>query len=189
MKLTHTRIMALTCPPGKKDRLFFGDDPKGIAVRVSAAARVGSLESKTYLVQYSYGGGKRRAALGACSSVTLAKAINAAKAVLGDVAHGRDPFTELATPTVPPTPAVMLPGVNSQGFVGGFHAGANLQAGSMVGGLEIDLTGSDIKGSSSVTGLDLGGFPVSMAQTDKFDLLGSGRARLGYLVWPDVLLL
>ena len=33
-------------------------------------------------------------ALGACSSITLAKAINAAKAVLGDVAHGRDPFTE-----------------------------------------------------------------------------------------------
>ena len=94
MKLTHTRIMALTCPPGKKDKLFFGDDPKGIAVRVSAAARAGSLESKTYLVQYAYGGGKRRVALGACSSITLAKAINAAKAVLGDVAHGRDPFTE-----------------------------------------------------------------------------------------------
>ena len=94
MKLTHTRIMALTCPPGKKDKLFFGDDPKGIAVRVSATARAGSLESKTYLVQYAYGGGKRRVALGACSSITLAKAINAAKAVLGDVAHGRDPFTE-----------------------------------------------------------------------------------------------
>ena len=63
-------------------------------MRVSAAARAGSLESKTYLVQYAYGGGKRRVALGACSSITLAKAINAAKAALGDVAHGRDPFTE-----------------------------------------------------------------------------------------------
>ena len=51
-------------------------------------------KSKTYLVQYAYGGGKRRVALGACSSITLAKAVNAAKAVLGDVAHGRDPFTE-----------------------------------------------------------------------------------------------
>ena len=30
--------------------------------------------------------------------------------------------------------------------------------------------------------------PVSATQTDKFDLLGSARARLGYLPWPSVLL-
>jgi opacity protein-like surface antigen len=79
-----------------------------------------------------------------------------------------------------------LAGPNSNGFVGGFQAGANWQTGSVVGGLEIDLSGSDIKGSSSAAGFDTGGAPVSATQTDKFDLLGSGRARLGYLVSPSI---
>jgi outer membrane immunogenic protein len=52
--------------------------------------------------------------------------------------------------------------------------------------LEIDLSGSDIKGTSSAAGFDTGGAAVSMKQTDKFDLLDSGRARLGYLVLPSV---
>jgi outer membrane immunogenic protein len=82
----------------------------------------------------------------------------------------------------------MVGGPKSNGFVGGFQAGANWQAGPVVGGLEIDLSGSDIKGSSSVTGLDTGLAPVSARQTDKFDLLGSARARVGYLVWPNALL-
>jgi outer membrane immunogenic protein len=58
----------------------------------------------------------------------------------------------------------------------------------VVGGLELDLSGSGIKGTSSITGLNNVGNPVTMTLTDKFDLLGSGRARLGYLVWPSVLL-
>ena len=97
---------------------------------------------------------------------------------------GRDPFSEL----VSAPPQVTLSGVNSQGFLGGFQAGANWQARSVVGGLEIDLSGSDIKGSSSVAGIQPGGNPISKMQTDRFDLLGSGRARLGYLVLPDILL-
>jgi outer membrane immunogenic protein len=105
---------------------------------------------------------------------------------------GRDPSSNLITPFEPaiaqqgrPT---FLAGPNSTGFVGGFQAGANWQAQSVVGGLEIDLSGSDIKGSRSVVGLDTAANPVSLTQTDKFDLLGSGRARLGYLVWPNALL-
>jgi opacity protein-like surface antigen len=96
---------------------------------------------------------------------------------------GRDPFNE----TVSNTPPATLSGPNSQGFLGGFQAGANWQTRSVVGGLEIDLSGSGIKGTSSVTGVD-SGTPFSQMQTDKFDLLGSGRARLGYLVTPDTLL-
>ena len=107
--------------------------------------------------------------------------------VNGGYGWGRDPFTDLVSVTPSGAP-VVLSGVNSQGFIGGFQAGANLQAGSVVGGLEIDLSGSGIKGSSSVAGLDGGGLPMTQTQTDKFDLLGSGRARLGYLVWPDTLL-
>jgi outer membrane immunogenic protein len=85
-------------------------------------------------------------------------------------------------------PQTFLTGPNSAGFVGGFQAGANWQAGSIVGGLEVDLSGSDIKGSSSAAGLNTGGLPISVTQTDKFDLLGSSRAHLGYLVSRSVLL-
>jgi opacity protein-like surface antigen len=101
---------------------------------------------------------------------------------------GHDPSSTLVTPFEPILAQVptFLAGPNSNGFVGGFQAGANWQTGSWIGGLEIDLSGSDIKGSSSAAGLDTGGRPVSATQTDKFDLLGSGRARLGYLVTPDV---
>jgi opacity protein-like surface antigen len=100
---------------------------------------------------------------------------------------GRDPFTNLVA-TTPAGAPVNLSGVDSRGFIGGFQAGANLQAGSAVGGLEIDLSGSDIKGTSSISVLVGGGATVAQTQTDKFDLLGSGRARLGYLVWPNTLL-
>jgi opacity protein-like surface antigen len=100
---------------------------------------------------------------------------------------GRDPFTNLVA-TTPAGAPVNLSGVDSRGFIGGFQAGANLQAGSAVGGLEIDLSGSDIKGTSSISSLLGGGASVTQTQTDKFDLLGSGRARLGYLLWPNTLL-
>jgi opacity protein-like surface antigen len=102
---------------------------------------------------------------------------------------GRDPFDDLingASATVAP---VFLTGIKSQGFVGGFQAGANWQAGKVVGGLEIDLSSAPIKGSSSVaTGVNLVGTPFTATLTDKFDWLGSARARLGYLVSPNVML-
>jgi opacity protein-like surface antigen len=105
---------------------------------------------------------------------------------------GRDPGSNLITAFNPAIvrqgPPTFLAGPNSTGFVGGFQAGANWQAQSVVGGLEIDLSSSSIKGSSSVAGLDTAANPVSVTQTDKFDLLGSARARLGYLVWPNALL-
>jgi opacity protein-like surface antigen len=109
----------------------------------------------------------------------------------GNVGYGwgRDPFSNLVTPTLFTAPQVNLNGVNSSGYVAGFDAGANWQTGSVVGGLEIDLSSSGIKGSSSVSGVDFfARTPLTVMQTDKLDLLGSGRARLGYLVWPNVLL-
>jgi outer membrane immunogenic protein len=108
----------------------------------------------------------------------------------GGYGWGDDPFNSLITTTQPtvPFPPVVLNGVKSQGYVGGFQAGANWQTGSVVGGLELDLSSTGIKGSRSIAGFDTIGRPVMGAQTDKFDLLGSGRARLGYLVWPNVLL-
>jgi outer membrane immunogenic protein len=81
---------------------------------------------------------------------------------------------------------VMMNGPNSHGYVGGFQAGANWQSGRILGGLEIDLSTTGIKGSTSASGFDVFGSPVAGSRTEKFDLLGSARARLGYLVSPDL---
>jgi outer membrane immunogenic protein len=81
---------------------------------------------------------------------------------------------------------VMMNGPNSHGYVGGFQAGANWQSGRILGGLEIDLSSTGIKGSTSASGFDVFGSPVAGSRTEKFDLLGSARARLGYLVSPDL---
>ncbi len=102
--------------------------------------------------------------------------------------RGNEPFDSRLLPT-----GVPVSGVNSNGFVAGFQAGANWQSSSVVGGLEIDLAGAGIKGSGStatlaVDPLVLGTAVSQAAQTDKFDRLGSARARLGYLVSPDMLL-
>ncbi len=100
---------------------------------------------------------------------------------------GRDPFTDAAFGSkLPP-----LTDINSKGLLGGFQAGANWQTGSWVGGLEIDLSATGIKGSTpTVGGLSAFGpitFGETAAETDKFDWLGSGRVRLGYLALPNVL--
>ena len=85
MKLTEDQIKKLRCPAEKKDLLMFDEGQRGLAVRVSSTG------SKTFLVQYSYAGEKRRVPLG---SVTLAKARSAAPAIFGDVAKGRDPAAD-----------------------------------------------------------------------------------------------
>ena len=86
---------------------------------------------------------------------------------------------------------IFADGIGSNGFVGGLQAGANWQTGAWLGGLEVDLSGTDIRGSASgtvpitvpgITGTD------TVTMSDKFDLLGSARVRLGRLFWPDVLL-
>jgi hypothetical protein len=84
-----------------------------------------------------------------------------------------------------------LTGINSNGIVGGFQAGANWQVGALVGGLEIDLSATGIKGATSALSTAANGqqnVSISQTQTDKFELLGSARGRLGYVVWPNVLL-
>jgi outer membrane immunogenic protein len=82
---------------------------------------------------------------------------------------------------------VPISGFDSRGFVGGFQAGANWQSGAVVGGLEIDLSGTHVKGSTS----NAAAFPLlseQATQIDTFDRFGSARARLGYLATPSILL-
>jgi hypothetical protein len=82
LKLTMDRIRNLACPAGKRDRLVFDDEQRGLGVRVTAGG------SKSYLVQFTFEGQKRRVPLGSCSAIALADARIAARAVMGDVAKG-----------------------------------------------------------------------------------------------------
>jgi len=88
MKLTLNRIDTLKCPEGKRDMLVFDGEQRGLGVRVTAGG------SKTYLAQYNWHGQKRRVPLGSCSALSLAKARDAVRAIMGDVAKGIDPVTE-----------------------------------------------------------------------------------------------
>jgi Arm DNA-binding domain len=85
MKLTLTRIAALKCPPGKKDRLVFDDEQRGLGVRVTSSG------GKTFLAQYTSGGRKHRIPLGSCDALSLAKAREAVRSIMGDLAKGIDP--------------------------------------------------------------------------------------------------
>ncbi len=88
MKLTQRRIETLECPAGKKDILVFDDEQTGLGVRVTAGG------GKSFLAQYRHEGEKRRVPLGSCSAISLASARDAVRAMLGDVAKGRDPARE-----------------------------------------------------------------------------------------------
>jgi integrase len=88
MKLTERKIEKLVTQPGRKDRLVFDDEQRGLAVRVTSTG------GQTYLCQYTLHGHKWRVPLGACSAVPLAKARQAAAAIMGDVAKGQNPASE-----------------------------------------------------------------------------------------------
>jgi hypothetical protein len=88
MKLTERKIETLEVEGGRKDRLVFDDAQRGLAVRVTASG------GRTYLCQYTLHGQKWRVPLGACSAVSLAKVREAAAAMMGDVAKGRNPAAE-----------------------------------------------------------------------------------------------
>jgi integrase len=88
LKLTETKILKLTCPPGKKDVLVSDDEQRGLYIRVSSSASAGKAGGRTYLAQYTFAGQKRRIPLVA---LTLAQARSAAAEIMGDVARGLDP--------------------------------------------------------------------------------------------------
>jgi integrase len=88
MKLTERKVVRLVVEGGRKDRLVFDDAQRGLAVRITASG------GRTYLAQYTMHGHKWRVPLGACSAVSLAKAREAAAAVMGDVAKGRNPAAD-----------------------------------------------------------------------------------------------
>jgi integrase len=89
VKLTEDAISDLVCPPGAKDRMVFDDALPGLAVRITP-------KGKSFLVQYTKGGVRRRVAIGRWGAVTLAAARKAAKGIIGEVAGGKDVAKERA---------------------------------------------------------------------------------------------
>jgi outer membrane immunogenic protein len=89
------------------------------------------------------------------------------------------------------------PGLSASGGIFGGHAGYNWQWGSVVGGLELDVDGANIKASQTfvqpnfaittsngaVTGVPSPTFTNQL----KIDALASVRARLGWLLIPNLL--
>jgi integrase len=94
MKLTQRILENLTCPPGRKDMLVSDDDQKGHFIRVGEGARKGSLEHKSSNTQYDKDGKTRRIFNGPLSGISLAAGREATRAILGQVALGRDPASE-----------------------------------------------------------------------------------------------
>ncbi|WP_234729722.1 tyrosine-type recombinase/integrase [Acidocella facilis] len=88
MRLTEKAIDDLKVEPGRRDRLAFDDVTRGLGVRVTASG------GKTFILQYTFEGTKRRMPIGAVSAITLRDARAAARALLGEVALGRDPAAE-----------------------------------------------------------------------------------------------
>ena len=100
--------------------------------------------------------------------------------------------------------------IDPKGGVYGGHFGYNQQWGNWVGGLEIDISATDMKGSTagastgtiSTTTTTTTAIPVApfvqtttstvtqnitnnASRSDKFDFLGSARARLGGMIWGN----
>jgi outer membrane immunogenic protein len=109
----------------------------------------------------------------------------------GGYGWGHDSFTSTSTDP----DSLTITGPNSKGGVYGFQAGYNQQWGAWVGGLEIDLSGTGIKGTNVFArgahpcAFDPADFTCSRSESfqDKFDGLGTVRARIGFLAWPNVL--
>jgi len=80
-----------------------------------------------------------------------------------------------------------IPDTSPKGGVFGFQFGHNWQWGPVVGGLEIDFSGADIKETSTFVVLPTFPFDTFTRET-KIEELASARGRLGYLVLPNWLL-
>lgn len=86
-KLTDRFLASFKPAPGKKDRLAFDTECRGLGVRATAAG------TRTFIVQWTdpATAQKRREPLGVWGGITVDQARDAARGRLGDVAKGIDP--------------------------------------------------------------------------------------------------
>jgi opacity protein-like surface antigen len=96
-----------------------------------------------------------------------------------------DPFSL----TISSNPRTILNGFRSTGWVAGGQFGYNWQYGGFVGGVELDVSATDIKGNSAFVTTDFGGGNLFSRQLgDDVRLLGSARGRFGWAPSSDWLL-
>jgi opacity protein-like surface antigen len=106
----------------------------------------------------------------------------------GGYGWGDNPFNEGVIELDAPDFAIH--GIESKGYVFGGHFGHNWQRGAWVGGIEADISTTGIKGSESRSAsLEDGEATVTFTRDrhDKFNLLGSARGRIGFLLTPNLL--
>ena len=92
MKLTQRRIEDLECPAGRRDMMVFDDEQTGLGVRVTAGGKV--RRESPFSLNIDMPARSAVSRLGACSAISLAAARKATRAIMGDVAKGRDPAGE-----------------------------------------------------------------------------------------------
>jgi opacity protein-like surface antigen len=85
-------------------------------------------------------------------------------------------------------PVLTIGGIDSKGWVAGGHAGYNWQTANIVAGLELDFSGTGIKGSSAPFTLVVPAISISETLSDNVKYLGTARARLGWTPIQNVLL-
>jgi outer membrane immunogenic protein len=96
-------------------------------------------------------------------------------------------FSVFETQTKDPSPVLTPNSTNASGGVFGFQFGHNWQWGPVVGGLEIDFSGADIKETTTFVNPVV--FPTDTFTRDvKIDGLASARGRIGYTILPPLLL-
>jgi len=88
VKLTDQIVVALACPPGRKDVMFFDAEVKGFGVRVTAKG------VRVFLYQYRSGAKVCRLRLGVWPGLTAPKARKLAETHRGAVHVGGDPVGE-----------------------------------------------------------------------------------------------
>jgi outer membrane immunogenic protein len=102
----------------------------------------------------------------------------------------------IGCPADGPALAAAIPGsynLTKAGFLAGVEAGYNWQIGRYVLGIETDLSGIGLSGSTSVTnGVVPAGFPGNTivaygTYSEKLNYLGTFRGRAGYLVYDSLL--
>ena len=109
--------------------------------------------------------------------------------VHGGYGWGDDRFSRLADLNQVTGMATYVGGVKSSGWVAGGHVGHNWQFDRVVAGLELDLSGAGIRGSSTPSPLfEIGSGLSTVTLTDKVKYLGTARGRLGWLPTDNILL-
>lgn len=91
-------------------------------------------------------------------------------------------FDDLGNAAAASQPIILFPAqegsIDAEGFIGGIHAGYNLQADRLVIGIEGDVEASDMDGDTDV--LFVEGDLAFATQAKEYDWLASIRLRAGY---------